>query len=156
MHGRARTGAARGIAIAAIGIAIAIAIGCGSGEEPAGGGEGEAPPAAERPATAKPQPEKDGGAAMAARQIFETRCAVCHGVRGAGDGPGSAGLDPQPRDFRDAEWQESVTDDHITKIIKFGGAAVGKSPTMPGNPDLLAKPEVVQGLVEHIRSLREG
>jgi len=58
--------------------------------------------------------------------------------------------------LRDVAWQESVTDEHLTKIIKFGGAAVGRSPTMPGNPDLIAKPEVVAALVEHIRSLDEG
>jgi len=29
-------------------------------------------------------------------------CASCHGATGRGDGPVSATLDPQPRDFRDA------------------------------------------------------
>lgn len=136
-------------------LAAALAVptlGCGSEEEPAAGGmpDSETQPAAEKPPPAAPT----SAAAAEARQIFETRCAVCHGVQGAGDGPGSAGLDPKPRDFRDPEWQDSVTDEHIAKIIKFGGAAVGKSPTMPGNPDLMAKPEVVAGLVAHVRSLR--
>ena len=39
-------------------------------------------------------------------------------------------------------------------IIKFGGAAVGKSPAMPPNPDLVAKAEVVTALREHVRSLK--
>jgi len=154
MHRRTKSGAARGIAVAALAIATALA--CGSGEESSdGAADGGASPAA--PAASEPASPAPGGAAVAeARQIFETRCAVCHGVGGAGDGPGSAGLDPKPRDFRDPGWQDSVTDDHITKIIKFGGAAVGKSPTMPGNPDLMARPQVVQGLVQHIRGLRGG
>jgi hypothetical protein len=35
----------------------------------------------------------------------------------------------------------------------YGGAAVGRSPTMPGNPDLMSKPEVVRALVAHVRGL---
>jgi hypothetical protein len=70
-----------------------------------------------------------------------------------GDGPGSAALDPKPRDFTSADWQASVTDDHLKKIIVYGGAAVGKAATMPPNPDLEAKPEVVAELVKHVRGL---
>lgn len=92
----------------------------------------------------------------AAREIFATRCATCHGATGQGDGPGSTALDPKPRNFQDAEWQASVTDEHIANIIQYGGAAVGRSPTMPGNPDLTNRPEVVAGLVRHIRSLSQG
>lgn len=88
-----------------------------------------------------------------ATQIFSTRCFVCHGPEGKGDGPGSKGLTPPPRDFQDADWQASVTDQHIEQIIMYGGAAVGKSPTMPSNPDLMSKAEVVAAIRAHIRSL---
>jgi hypothetical protein len=47
-----------------------------------------------------------------------------------------------------------VSDDHITKIISYGGAAVGRSPSMPGNPDLVAQRDVLAALAAHIRSLR--
>jgi hypothetical protein len=40
------------------------------------------------------------------------------------------------------------------KIVSYGGAAVGKSPTMPGNPDLLAQRDVLAALAAHIRNLR--
>lgn len=103
-----------------------------------------------------------GGAAAispAARQeaenIFSTRCATCHGPQGRGDGPGSAGLDPKPRNFTLAAWQGSVTDQHIATIIVGGGPAVGKSAAMPPNPDLGSKPDVVAGLVAHVRGLRQ-
>lgn len=77
---------------------------------------------------------------------------VCHGQSGKGDGPGAAALNPKPRDYTNAEWQKTVTDDEIAKIIVQGGAAVGKSPNMPANPDLASKPQVVQGLVKVVRS----
>ena len=51
-----------------------------------------------------------------------------------------------PRNFSDPAWQKSVTDEHIETIIKYGGAAVGKSPAMPANPDLNSKPQVVTEL----------
>lgn len=101
----------------------------------------------------------DGGTASAndparreALEIFSSRCAACHGPEGEGNGPASAALNPKPRNFKDVAWQKSVTDQHIEKIIEGGGAAVGKSPLMPANPDLKGKP-VIQGLREQVRSL---
>ncbi|MCY1016532.1 c-type cytochrome [Pyxidicoccus sp. MSG2] len=87
-----------------------------------------------------------------AEEVFNSRCAVCHGPRGGGDGAASAGLTPPPRNFQDKAWQAAVSDEHIEKIIAYGGGAVGRSPAMPPNPDLADKP-VVRGLREHIRGL---
>ena len=80
-----------------------------------------------------------------------SRCTPCHGSTGGGDGPASASLNPHPRNFHDKTWQASVNDEHIFKIIQYGGAAVGKSPGMPANPDLQEKTQVVQGLVKKVR-----
>ncbi|MBX3025954.1 c-type cytochrome [bacterium] len=92
-----------------------------------------------------------GDARQQAQEIFAGRCTPCHGAQGKGDGAASKGLTPPPRNFSDPAWQQSVTDDHIEKIIKYGGAAVGKSPAMPANPDLNAKPQVVIELREIVR-----
>ncbi len=88
-----------------------------------------------------------------AKEIWQTRCATCHGQGGKGDGPAGAALNPKPRDFTSEEWQKSVTDDYIQKIIVGGGQAVGKSPLMAANPDLASKPEVVRGLTKIVREL---
>lgn len=92
-------------------------------------------------------------AANEAKEIFSTRCMTCHGASGQGDGPASAGLTPKPRNFHDGAWQAGASNQHIEMIIQFGGAAVGKSPAMPPNPDLVAKPFVVAALRAHIREL---
>lgn len=139
--------------------ALAFAVGvfggvaCGPQSEPdAEPSEAEAPPPA-----AEETPADDTASLRAeAEEIFATRCQTCHGATGAGDGPGSAALDPKPRNFQDPEWQASVDDDHIANIIQYGGAAVGRSPAMPGNPDLTSKPEVVEALVQVIRDLDSG
>ena len=118
-------------------------------------GEQAAEPAAAAPSAAEPEKPAVAAAdpAAEAKEIFQNRCTVCHGEKGKGDGPGSAALDPKPRNFTLVDWQESVTDDHLRKIIVYGGLAVGKSAAMPANPDLDAKPEVVNELVKIVRSL---
>ena len=87
-----------------------------------------------------------------ARTTFKQVCATCHGENGMGDGPGAAALNPKPRNYTDKTWQASVTDDQIAKTILMGGAAVGKSPAMPAQPQLKEKPEVVAQLVRIVRT----
>jgi hypothetical protein len=83
---------------------------------------------------------------------FKVLCATCHGESGKGDGPGAVALNPKPRNYTDANWQKTVTDEELRKIIVQGGQAVGKSPLMPPNPDLQTKPGVVEALVQKVRS----
>lgn len=85
-----------------------------------------------------------------AKTTFASRCAMCHGAAGKGDGAASAGLNPKPRNLADATWQKSVTDDYLEKVISGGGVAVGKSPLMPAAADL--KKEQVSALRALIRS----
>jgi mono/diheme cytochrome c family protein len=87
------------------------------------------------------------------KEIFAQRCVACHGATGGGDGPASAALSPKPRKFADPDWQKQVTDEYIEKIVKLGGASVGKSPAMPSNPDL-NDPQVVAGLRTVVRSFK--
>jgi mono/diheme cytochrome c family protein len=104
--------------------------------------------------TAAPQPAQPAAAAGGqdqAKEIFSTRCAVCHGEEGRGDGVGGANLNPKPQDFHDAAFQKSVTDEQIEKVILYGGPAAGKSPQMIANPDLQNQPAVVAALVKRVR-----
>ena len=87
----------------------------------------------------------------AAEQVWKTKCSTCHGATGLGDGAAGQALNPKPRSFRDHAWQNKVTDEHITKVIVEGGAAVGLSSNMAPSPELRDKPEVVAELVKKIR-----
>jgi len=93
--------------------------------------------------------------AAEAKAQFDSLCLTCHGASGHGDGPGSAQLDPKPRSFDDSAWQASVTDEHIKKAIVFGGAAVGKSPMMPAQPQLKGKDALLDGLVKIVRGFQK-
>ena len=90
-----------------------------------------------------------------AHEIFQTRCATCHGQLGRDDGPGAAALNPKPQNYADAAWQAKVTDAEIEKAIVDGGAAVGKSPPLVPTPALGAAPGVVAALREKVRSFGE-
>jgi len=130
-------------------VAFAVFQGCSSSEPADKAG-------ASKDKAAKTSAKGIPAAAVAeAKTVYSTRCATCHGATGRGDGPGSSNLNPKPRDYSDAEWQKSVTDEEIEKTIVYGGAAVGKSPIMVANPDLSSKPDVVKALREMVRSFAE-
>jgi cytochrome c len=88
-----------------------------------------------------------------AKRLYASRCAVCHGKSGRGDGPGASNLNPRPPDFCDRKWQKSISDEKIARAIVYGGAAVGLTSQMAPNPDLEDRPAVVAAFVEHIRKL---
>ena len=93
-----------------------------------------------------------GSAEDQAKALLSDRCAICHGENGDGHGVASASLVPPPKDFHNREWQKSVTDKTLTTAIVQGGPAVGLSPAMPGNPDLVNSPDVVAAIVKQIRA----
>lgn len=128
-------------------LALPLSFACSRGPEAPDSSAPAASPAASA------APAASAGDRAEAKELFATRCTPCHGPIGAGDGPASAGLTPKPRNLSDHAWQATVTDGHIETIIQYGGAAVAKSPAMPPNPDLVAKPAVVSALREHVRGL---
>ena len=129
--------------------ALFVAAGCSRATPPAG--ESSDPVGAEQ---AQAQAHTGGAPDVAkGKEIFAQRCVPCHGESGGGDGPASASLNPKPRRFTDPDWQNQVTDEYIEKIVKMGGAAVGKSAAMPSNPDL-NDPTVVAGLRTVVRGFK--
>ena len=65
------------------------------------------------------------------KKLYMQYCSSCHGQSGKGDGPASAALNPKPRDHTDKAYMSQLSEDHVFKVIKEGGASVGKSPLMP-------------------------
>ncbi len=108
------------------------------------------------PAAGKTAGAVDAAAQTDATSIFQTRCAMCHGPGGQGDGPAAQGYPTRPRRFSDAVWQASVSDDDIAAVIVEGGPARKLSPLMLPNLDLKEKPAVVKALVAMVRALRSS
>lgn len=115
----------------------------------------DAPGPVELPSLAPPTAPSEPAALTPeekATKLFDGVCASCHGLDGKAATPAAMALSPKPRAYVDADWQKRVSDEHLAKVIVEGGPAVGKSPLMPANPDLVNEPEVVKALVKRVRS----
>ena len=84
-------------------------------------------------------------------QNYKSLCMSCHGGDGRGKTPLGMALKPGPRDFTDVKWQSEVSDAHLVKVIKEGGASVGLSATMAPWGGVLSDQEIQ----EMIKKLRE-
>jgi mono/diheme cytochrome c family protein len=89
----------------------------------------------------------------AGEQIFQTRCFVCHGRAGVGDGPIAQGLGTRVRDLTAPDWQNSITEESIGRVIRSGAKAIGGNAAMPPNPDL--SNAQIQSLTQYIRNLKK-
>lgn len=90
--------------------------------------------------------------ANAGKTRFQQLCASCHGATGKGDGAASAALNPKPRNLSDATYMKTRPDADLKNIIMNGGAAAGKSATMPPWKASL-KDADVDNIVAFIRTL---
>jgi mono/diheme cytochrome c family protein len=86
------------------------------------------------------------------KAAFQQYCASCHGAAGKGDGPMGASMKPKPKDFSDKTYNGSLKEDYLSKVIKEGGQAVGKSPMMPKMGGVLKDGDVAD-VIAYIRSL---
>ncbi|MCX6128889.1 MAG: c-type cytochrome, partial [Proteobacteria bacterium] len=95
--------------------------------------------------------EATAAVGVAGKQTFETYCAACHGLNGKADGAAALAMNPKPRNFTDKAWQAKVNDEHIAKVIKEGGAAVGLSASMAPWGAVVNDAEI-KNLVQYLRS----
>ena len=114
-------------------------------------GQLQAPMRAPMPAPAPVAAASSDPATAEAQRLYATVCTTCHGATGEGNGQMAANLTPHPRNYHDATWQASVSDEDLSKTILLGGAATGKSMMMPSQPQLADKPQVLAALVKIIR-----
>jgi mono/diheme cytochrome c family protein len=107
------------------------------------------------PEESSPNPQTaDVSSLSAGEEIFQTRCFVCDGRSGKGEGPASTGLGATVRDLTSPSWQDASSDETIQFTIRNGAQAVGGSAAMAPNRDL--SDAQIQSLVRYIRGLRMG
>jgi len=147
----------------AVGTALALfAFGCGEQSDaptpPKPAERAPAPPPDEAPAPAEAPdtPPAESAAveadAKAGKADYQIYCASCHGETGAGDGPVAQALNPKPARHNDGAYMNPLTDDYLFKVIKFGGASVGKSPMMA---PLGLSDQQIHNVIAFMRSLAE-
>jgi mono/diheme cytochrome c family protein len=107
------------------------------------------PAAAESPAPAPADVKPDAAKGAA---LYAANCASCHGAAGAGDGPAGAALVPKPARHDDGVYMNALTNEHLFKVVKLGGPAVGKSPMMAPWGGMLSDAQIWD-LVAFVRTL---
>jgi high-affinity iron transporter len=89
----------------------------------------------------------DSGATAMGEGLWVQRCASCHGVGGASNGPMSASLSRLPRELSSFAWQADRSDAQIVAAIQEGVTGTA----MPATRDLTAAE--LDGLVAWVRTL---
>jgi len=56
------------------------------------------------------------------KEIYEKKCALCHGDKGDGKGPAGAGLNPKPTNFKEPHGEKMTDGEHFWKITTGRGA----------------------------------
>ncbi|PAJ75543.1 hypothetical protein CJF42_04280 [Pseudoalteromonas sp. NBT06-2] len=83
--------------------------------------------------------------------IFQTRCILCHGKQGRGDGRLSKIIkSPPPANLTISQ----LPTESMKAIISYGGQNVGRSSKMPPWGDFLTDSEI-QALIDYVKTLRE-
>ena len=82
------------------------------------------------------------------KQLYEQTCAMCHGPEGKGNGPNAQVLQPKPANLSVVLRGKDTA--YLTKLLKGGGASVGKSPLMPAYKGIL-KDEQIRDLIKYVK-----
>jgi sulfur oxidation c-type cytochrome SoxX len=112
---------------------------------------------ARRPLKARQVPETNPVQAGAdsfkrGEQIYLQRCTGCHGKKADGKGPNSLDIQPRPRNLRNADFMNSISDRRLFESILYGvqGSA------MPPWVDYGLTQKDVGDLVNYLRSFNQG
>ena len=87
-------------------------------------------------------------------ELYAQRCSMCHGDKGAGDGPVAATIPEgmKPRNLSQA-YKYATDDAKFKELLQKGGAGVGLSPLMPAQSDL--KPEDLENIIAFVKTLKQ-
>jgi mono/diheme cytochrome c family protein len=80
--------------------------------------------------------------------VFRTYCVLCHGPQADGRGRAARHYSPPPANLAASQ----ATDEYKEKIIRKGGAAMGRSPFMPPWEQELTA-EQIQDVVAYLRTI---
>ena len=90
--------------------------------------------------------EKDETSIASGKKLFRSRCAVCHGAKGYGDGPGGKALVPKPESLITSLVQNQTDGELFWKISK------GRNDMIKWEPILTEKQR--WNLVNYMRILK--
>jgi len=91
---------------------------------------------------------------LAGADLFDARCAICHGPMGLGNGPASTKLQQRPADLAGSLSDPATRDDFLFWTISTGGAPFGTDMPSFKEPDL-SDAQIWQ-IIGYMRAAFEG
>jgi mono/diheme cytochrome c family protein len=92
--------------------------------------------------------ETKAGDPARGKAIFQQNCLICHGAKGRGDGPASAGLATKPANYS----QRNSSEEKQLRVVTNGGASEKLSPIMPAWDETLS-PQQIRDVVSYVRTV---
>jgi len=77
------------------------------------------------------------------KKIYNEKCQFCHGIKGNGNGPAAASMNPRPADFNDPRFWKKNDEPKILETIERGH---GMMPAFDMKPDEI---KAVMGYISH-------
>ncbi len=147
---RARPVTALAAVLAVAALCNAALVGCGnksaSNTDQSTNTQTTPAPSASTPEATTPAPGGTAAAGDLGATVYASRCQLCHGPTGHGDGPAAASLNPHPRNHTDGSYMNGRTDAQLLEVIRNG-----KGP-MPAWGTVLSDEEI-KAVLKHVRSL---
>jgi len=76
------------------------------------------------------------------KKLYSDKCQICHGVKGDGNGPAGAALNPKPADFTSPKfWQQKNVDKLITDMVENGHGMM---------PSFDLKPAEIKEIIDYL------
>jgi mono/diheme cytochrome c family protein len=82
--------------------------------------------------------------------LYQRYCAICHGVRGDGQGMRASAFSTPPRDFTNEAWRQSTSPRRVYRAVRDG---------IPGSPMPAWRPLGDDSLIDltaYVLSIRPG
>ena len=83
-----------------------------------------------------------GAGSSQGEELFQEKCAICHGADGKGNGPAAAAFGKHPADFTKPSFWQGNVDQKISDTIRNGH---------PPMPAFSLPPEEIQAIIKYMK-----
>ena len=75
------------------------------------------------------------------KNLYTSKCQICHGIKGDGNGPAAFALSPKPRNFTKADFWQKDVEEKITTTVTHGKSHM---------PAFSLKPEEIKAIIYYM------
>jgi mono/diheme cytochrome c family protein len=80
------------------------------------------------------------------KKIYNEKCQFCHGIKGDGNGPAAASMNPRPADFNNPKFWQEFDEKKMNDVIRSGRGMM---------PAFDMKPDEVKAVIDYITRMHK-